>query len=227
MTLRSSTPPSDPALLLEWALALEAENESLRATIETLKTLIFGARSERLSTMGAEQLALDLTEGNGDTPASPVVDDAEETAGAAKKPRKKAERNIGKLPEHLPRCERVIEPTTTTCPCCNGKMHRIGEDVTETLDRVPAVLRVLRTIRPKYACRACESAIVQAPAPARLIEGGMASTALVAHIATAKYGWLSTLYRQTQILAGQGVVLDRQTLARLDEAGGVDAQRAL
>jgi transposase len=214
MTLRSSTPPSDPALLMEWALALEAENESLRATIETLKTLIFGARSERLSTIGAEQLALDLTEGTGDTPASPVDDDAEETAGAAKKPRKKAERNIGKLPEHLPRCERVIEPTTTTCPCCNGKMHRIGEDVTETLDRVPAVLRVLRTIRPKYACRACESAIVQAPAPARLIEGGMASTALVAHIATAKYGWLSTLYRQTQILAGQGVVLDRQTLAR-------------
>jgi len=93
-------------------------------------------------------------------------------------------------------------------------MHRIGEDVSEALDRVPAVLRVLRTIRPKYACRACESAVVQAPAPAQLIEGGMVSTALVAHIAVAKYGWLSTLYRQTAILAGQGVVVDRQTLAR-------------
>ena len=68
---------------------------------------------------------------------------------ASKKPRKKAERNIGKLPENLPRCERVIEPTTTQCPCCNGKMHRIGEDVSETLDRIPATLRVLRTIRPK------------------------------------------------------------------------------
>ena len=73
------------------------------------------------------------------------------------------------------------------------------------LDRVPAGLRVLRTIRPKYACRACDDAIVQAPAPARLVEGGMASTALVAHIAVAKYGWHSTLYRQTQILAGHGV----------------------
>ena len=76
------------------------------------------------------------------------------------------------------------------------------------------MLRLLRTIRAKHACRACESPVVQAPAPARLIENRMASTALVAHIAVAKYGWLSTLYRQTQILAGQGVILDRQTLAR-------------
>ncbi|WP_338825432.1 transposase (plasmid) [Bradyrhizobium septentrionale] len=73
---------------------------------------------------------------------------------------------------------------------------------------------MLRTIRPKYACRSCEGAIVQAPAPARLVEGGMATTALIAHIAAAKYAWQSTLYRQTQILAGQGVVVDRQTLAR-------------
>ncbi len=66
----------------------------------------------------------------------------------------------------------------------------------------------------KYACRACESGVTQAPAPARLIENGMVSTALVAQIAVAKYAWLSTLYRQTLILSGQGVVLDRQTLAR-------------
>jgi transposase len=62
-------------------------------------------------------------------------------------------------------------------------MHRIGEEVSEALDRVPAVLRVLRTIRPKYACRSCEGPIVQAKAPARLIEGGMVSTALVPTIA--------------------------------------------
>jgi transposase len=204
--------PSDPKLLTELALALRAENESLRTTISTLKALIFGARSERLSTIVAEQLALALGEGNGDTPPDPTDSDA--SAKASKSPRKKAERNIGKLPENLPRSERVIEPATTQCPCCNGKMHRIGEDVSETLDRVPATLRVLRTIRPKYACRACESGVTQASAPARLIEGGMVSTALVAQIAVAKYAWLSTLYRQTLILAGQGVVLDRQTLSR-------------
>ncbi|MHC2739071.1 transposase, partial [Bradyrhizobium liaoningense] len=110
--------------------------------------------------------------------------------------------------------ERVIEPASTLCPCCTGQMHRIGEESSEALDRVPAWLRVLRTIRPKYACRSCEGPIVQAPAPARLVEGGMATTALIAHIAAAKYAWQSTLYRQTQILAGQGVVVDRQTLAR-------------
>ena len=98
--------------------------------------------------------------------------------------------------------------------CCAGKLHRIGEDVSEALDRVPAVLRVVRTIRPKYACRACEEAVVQAQAPARLIEGGMVTTALVAHISVAKYAWQSTLYRQMQILAGYGVQLDRSTLAR-------------
>jgi len=171
MTLRGESLPSDPALLTELALALRAENESLRTTISTLKALIFGAHSERLSTIGAEQLVLALVEGDGDTPPGPVGSDA--SAGFSKKPRKKAERNIGKLPEHLPRCERVIEPSTTHCPCCNGKMRRIGEDVTETLDRIPATLRVLRTIRPKYACRACDSGVAQAPAPARLIEGGV------------------------------------------------------
>jgi transposase len=93
-------------------------------------------------------------------------------------------------------------------------MHRIGEETSEALDLVPAWLRVLRTIRPKYACRTCEGPIVQAKAPARLVEGGMATTALIAHIATAKYAWQSTLYRQAQILAGHGVVVDRQTLAR-------------
>ena len=212
MTPSCESLPSDPALLTELALALRAENESLRTTISTLKALIFGTRSERLSAIGAEQLALALGEGDDDTPPGPIGSDA--SAGVLKKPRKKAERNIGKLPEHLPRSERVIEPATTQCPCCNGKMHRIGEDVSETLDRIPATLRVLRTIRPKYACRACESGVTQAPAPARLIENGMVSTALVAQIAVAKYAWLSTLYRQTLILSGQGVVLDRQTLAR-------------
>ena len=108
----------------------------------------------------------------------------------------------------------IVEPETTICPCCAGKLHRIGEDVSEALDVEPAILRVLRTIRPKYACRACEEVVVQAKAPARLIEGGMVTTALVVHIAVAKYGWQSTLYRQMQILAGYGVQLDRSTLAR-------------
>jgi transposase len=91
-------------------------------------------------------------------------------------------------------------------------MSRIGESVHEALDIVPAILRVLRTIRPKYACRACESAMVQAPAPPRPFDAGMASTALVAWVVASKFAWHLPLHRQTQMLGGYGVTLDRSTL---------------
>ena len=216
MALRPEDLPRDPALLAELALALDAENESLRASIASLKGLIFGARSERMAAILAEQLALDLQDLADDVTPSPANDDApaSPTTASSRDSRPKPKRNIGTLPKSLPRCEQIIEPETTICPCCTGKLHRIGEDVSEALDVEPAILRVLRTIRPKYACRACEEVVVQAKAPARLVEGGMVTTALVVHIAVAKYGWLSTLYRQTAILAGQGVVVDRQTPAR-------------
>src|SRR5271157_857493 len=211
MAIRPEDLPSDPAALAEMVLAFDGENEDLRAQIATLKGLIFGARSERSAIICAEQLALDLER---TVDVQPPANDDEPEAGAPRTKRRKPRRNIGALPAHLPRCEQVIEPASTLCPCCSGQMHRIGEETSEALDRVPAWIRVLRTIRPKYACRACEGPIVQAPAPARLVEGGLATTALIAYIAVAKYAWLSTLYRQTQILAGYGVILDRQTLAR-------------
>ena len=212
MALRPEDLPKDPALLVEMILALDGEKEDLRAEIITLKTLIFGARSEQAAKILAEQLALDLSDA-GAAPPPAANDDGSDEPDAGRKKRK-ARRNIGALPKHLPRCERIIEPETTVCPCCSGQMHRIGEEVSEALDRAPAQIRVLRTVRPKYACRACEGPIVQAPAPARLVEGGLATTAFIAYIAVAKYAWLSTLYRQAQILAGYGVTLDRQTLAR-------------
>ncbi|MGY3464719.1 transposase [Bradyrhizobium sp. LM6.11] len=81
------------------------------------------------------------------------------------------------------------------------------------LDVIPAILRVLRTIRPKYACRGCTDGVVQAKVLPRLIESGMASTALVTHVVVSKFAWYLPLYRQVQILAGQGLHLDRATLA--------------
>src|SRR5919106_1083381 len=105
--------------------------------------------------------------------------------------------NRGALPKHLPREEVVIEPESTTCPCCQGRMHRIGEDVAERLDVIPAEFRVIVTRRPKYGCRACESAVVQAPAPARLIEGGLPTETLVAHVLVGKYADHLPLYRQS------------------------------
>src|SRR5689334_16897794 len=77
----------------------------------------------------------------------------------------------------------------------------------------PAILRVLRTVRPKYACRSCTDGVVQAKVLPRLIEGGMASTALVTHVVVGKFAWYVPLYRQVQMLGSQGVRLDRSTLA--------------
>ncbi len=134
---------------------------------------------------------------------------------APKKPRtcRPAKRNVGALPRHLPRIVTTLEPKTTICPCCAGLLHKIGEDISEALDVIPAILRVLRTIRPKYGCRSCEGAVVQAKAMPRVVDGGMASTALVAYVVTAKFAWHLPLYRQAQMFAGQGIVLDRATLA--------------
>jgi transposase len=218
MAFRPENLPRDPDRLIEIVLAGEGKIEALQATIAKLRTIIFGSRSEKSAIIIAEQLSLGLgdAEAVSDAP-TPANDDGQGSEGANKaaaETRKKHNRNIGALPKHLPRVDVTIEPETTACPCCAGVLHRIGEDFNDVVDRVPAVLRILRTIRPKYACRSCEGAVVQAKARPRLIESGMASTALVAWIAAAKFAWGSTLYRQAQILAGHGLRVDRQTLAR-------------
>jgi transposase len=91
------------------------------------------------------------------------------------------------LPAHLPRIEVVIDVDDKACPCCGGMLHVIGEDRAEMLDYVPAQLRVRVIRRPRYGCRACEEAVVQAPAPERPIDGGMATEALLAHVLVNKY----------------------------------------
>jgi transposase len=105
------------------------------------------------------------------------------------------------LPAHLPRIEVVVDIDDKTCPCCKGSLHRIGEDVSERLDILPARFRVLATRRPKYACRSCEEVVVQAPAPARLIAGGIPTEATVGHVLVSKYADHLPLYRQEQIFA--------------------------
>ena len=117
------------------------------------------------------------------------------------------------MPSHLPREEIILEPEDKSCPCCGGTLHVMGEDRSERLDVVPAQFKVIVTRRPKYACRACEEAVVQAPAPARLIEGGIPTENLIAHVLVTKYADHCPLYRQAQIYARQGIDLDRSTLA--------------
>src|SRR5437667_5392202 len=126
---------------------------------------------------------------------------------------RKRQINRGALPVHLPREEIVIDVEDKTCACCGGLKHRIGEDVSERLDVIPAQLKVIVTRRPKYACRACAGEVTQAPAPERLIESGIPTEALIAHVLVAKYADHTPLYRQAQIYARQGITLDRSTLA--------------
>ncbi|UEM18089.1 transposase (plasmid) [Bradyrhizobium barranii subsp. barranii] len=120
MAIRPDVLPTDPAALTEMVLALDAENEKLRVAMQTLKEMIFGKRSERLATLVAEQLALELDDLETSVTPPAAANDDVPAAKPADKPRKKARRNIGALPKHLPRCEQVLEPEVTACPCCQG-----------------------------------------------------------------------------------------------------------
>ncbi len=108
--------------------------------------------------------------------------------------------------------ERAIEPETTLCPCGCGEMAKIGEDVSERLDVVPAQFRVIVTRRPKYACRRCSGAVIQAHAPEHVVPGGLPTEALIAQVMVAKFGDHIPFYRQAEIYARQGITLDRATL---------------
>lgn len=201
--------PREPDVLIGMIVALREENSRLQAMLETARRALYGARSEKFDG-DAAQLPLGLGDVS-TTPLEPAAPNARPSPqdGPA---RPRASRNIGGLPKHLPREDVVLEPAVKACPCCRGTLHRIGEDVTEMLDIVPAIIRVKRIRRPRYGCRACESAVVQAPAPPRPVDGGLPTAALLAHIAVSKFAWHLPLHRQTQMLAGQGIDLDRSTL---------------
>lgn len=127
---------------------------------------------------------------------------------------KRRRNNRGALPAHLERIEQVVDIEDKNCACCGGKLHVVGEDVTERLDVVPTMFRVLATRRPRYGCRGCdEGGIVQAPAPSFIVDQGLPTDALVAQVVVSRYADHLPLYRQAQIYARQGIDLDRSTLA--------------
>ena len=150
--------------------------ERLEKLVAAFKQAAFGRRSEK-SDPDQFELALE------DLETAIAVIHAEEDAEdrAAKRPAKPRATNRGSLPKHLPRIEEVIAPDSLTC-ACGGCPHCIGEDVSERRDTIPAQFRMIVTRRPKYACRSCTDGVVQAPAPARLIPGGMPTEATVAHV---------------------------------------------
>jgi transposase len=190
------------------------EIEHLKLVIEKYRRMIFGRKSEKLTgeleqlefwleeletAQAAEEAAQAATEA---TQASLTQTDSKRRSRPARKP----------LPEDLPR-EVVTHLTAhNCCPDCGGALRQFGEDVSEQLERIPASFKVIRHVRPKFACAGCES-VVEAPAPARPIERGLPGPGLLAHVLVSKYGDHLPLYRQSQIYIREGVDLDRSTLA--------------
>ncbi len=198
---------------LETRLALA---EEARARLERMLAQTrhekFGAKSEKLDPDQRHLPFEDLEVAAGMLAAASEA--AEKALGTRKKTPQPPQRNKGNLPAHLPRIERVIEPESTLCPCGCGAMMKVGEDRTERLDVIPAQLRVLVTIRPKYVCRTCAGASsAQASAPEWLVPRGLPTEALVAHCMVAKHGDYLPFYRQAEIYRRQGIDLDRTMLA--------------
>src|ERR1700730_13029266 len=195
-------------------LAKQAELESLKLLIVKLKRMHFGPSSEKYD-RDLQQLELrleDLEANQASAELPPTVPAA--VVGKQTAPRKPARRP---LPAELPREVETIAPAQEECPDCGGALRRLGEDVTETLEYVPARFKVIRTVRPKLSCAGC-SRIVQAPAPNRPIDRGLAGPGLLAHVLVAKYADHLPLYRQAEIYRREGIELDRSTLA--DWVGG-------
>ena len=192
------------ALVIEQKIELE----KLRFEIACLKRMKYGRSSEQLDTQIAQmQLTLeDLEATLAETPEALRPAPKE----AAVKPVRRA------LPAHLPR-EDVVHDTACTCPACGGTLRHLGEDVSEMIEYVPGRYKVIRHVRPKFSCAACQK-IVQASAPSRPIARGLAGPAFLAHVLVSKYADHLPLYRQSQIYAREGLDLDRSTLA--DWVGG-------
>jgi len=184
--------------------------DRLRHLLRQLSRAQFGRRSEKLD---RDQLLLALEDIEQAIAEGEARDDKRDVQ-AAKSRAETRHANRGALPLHLPRVDVTIAPEDTDCPCCKAPMHVIGEEKSERLDVIPAQFRVIVTHRPKYACRECEQAVVQAPAPERLIKGGLPTEAMVAYVLAAKYAWHLPLYRQAQMmLLSQGIAIERATLA--------------
>jgi transposase len=216
VTIAPGALPDEPAALKRIIAAMAQDAVNAQAEIAKLKFQLaryrrseFGRSSEKLA-REAEQLELAIETLESDqaerlTMASPAAAGVVESGVEAQKPARRP------LPDHLPR-EEVFHPADHACPSCGGALRRIGEDVTETLDYVPGRFKVVRHVREKLSCRACDT-VVAAPAPDHAIPRGRAGAGLLAHIVVSKYDDHLPLYRQGEIYAREGVILETSTLS--------------
>jgi transposase len=207
MSIDVASLPDDVAFLKALLVEVDADRDAHKLVAERLKIQLarlrrmqFGSSSEKIA-REIEQLELALEEVEAEVAATRVAPPRAEAGKPVRQP----------LPDHLPR-EEVLHEPACICPDCGGPMRRIGDDITEQLDYVPASFRVIRHVRPKLGCRACDR-IVQAPLPSMPVERGKPGAGLLAHILVAKYADHLPLYRQSEIYAREGVDLARSTMA--------------
>lgn len=197
------------ALLIRERRSNAQQIEHLKLVIEKFRRMLFGVKSEKLAGE-LEQLELQLEELETSEAAEEAAEEKSPEIQFATRPRRRPRRKP--LPEDLPREVVMHLPEHDCCPDCGGALRQFGEDVSEQLERVPATFKVIRHVRPKFACNHCER-VVEASAPSRPIERGLAGPGLLAHVLMSKYGHHLPLYRQAEIFAREGVDLDRSTLA--------------
>ena len=190
----------------EQLLSHQHEIQHLTLLIAKLQRMQFGRKSEKIERQ-IEQLELKLEELEANrSEQAPPLEQPSPAPRTASKPARRP------LPPHLPRELKTHEPEQHCCPECGGTLSKLGEDVSEVLEYIPESFKVIRHVRPKLSCTACD-VIVQAPAPSRPIERGIAGPALLAHVLTSKYCDHLPLHRQNAIYARQGVDLEDSTLA--------------
>jgi transposase len=197
------------AALAQDAIAAQAEIAKLRFRLARYRRVEFGRSSEKRA-RETDQLelaieALEADQAERLATASPIVAAAIEAASAAQKPARRP------LPDHLPR-EEIVHAAPCACPDCGGALRRIADEITETLDYVPGRFKVIRHVRAKLSCRACDT-VVAAPPPDHAIARGRAGASLLAHIVVSKYDDHLPLYRQAEIFARAGVSLETSTLS--------------
>lgn len=208
-------PPDLSALDIDALRALVLEQhaviERLQTMIAHLRRMQFGRKSEKIDRQ-VEQLELELEELESAKAAR--LEELERKlepvkAAAVAAVRKPVRRP---LPSHLPREVETHMAAERSCPACDAELNKLGEDVSEVLEWVPASFKVIRHVRPKMSCSKCD-VIVQADAPSRPIARGMAGPGLLAHVLISKYADHLPLNRQSEIYAREGVDLERSTLA--------------
>jgi transposase len=180
--------------------------EHLKLMVEKFRHMIFGKKSEKL-VLKLEQMEFELeedetTQAEAEAIADRVSPRTEQKPRSERKP----------LPEHLKREEVMHRPERDCCPDCGGGLRHFGDDVSEQLEYVPESFKVIRHVRPKFTCTGCDR-VVEAPAPSRPIERGLAGPSLLAHVIVSKYADHLPLFRQSEIYARQGVEISRSTMA--------------